>query len=279
MKGAHSVRTLCELLGVARSGYYRWEAGRPTARQQRDQLLALRIETAYRASRRTYGAPRLVRELRAGGTAIGRERCSRIMRDLGIAGRCWPHRRPRTTVSDSSKTPAPNRLSNRPPPSGPNQVWVCDITYVRTLHGWLFLAAVLDAWSRRVVGWSCADTLHTPLVSAALQGALRRRGAPAGLVHHSDQGCQYAERGYRETLQLAGIEQSMSRRGNCYDNALMESFWATLKRESALAAHTAPTRHDAELAIFDYIETFYNPTRRHSSLGFLSPVAFELNHQ
>lgn len=173
---------------------------------------------------------------------------------------------------------APNLLAQWPAPTGPNQVWLTDITYVRTGEGWLYVAAILDRWSRRIVGWACGPTLHTQLVLAALANALKRRRPPAGLLHHSDRGSQYVDQTYLAALLLAGFERSMSRSGNCYDNAAMESFWSTLKTESGLTDSIPPTRHQAELAVFDYIETFYNPTRRHSSLGYLSPVAFEKLH-
>lgn len=273
MKGAYSVRQLCALTGVARSGYYRWCQQPKSARRREDQVLALEIGCAYRAARGLYGAPRLVAELGAHGRHLSRRRCARLMREQGLRGRCW-RRRVRTTQSRPGPELAPNALIDHPAPTGPNQLWVTDLTYVRTVEGWLFLAAVLDAWSRRVVGWACAASLHTDVVRRALAAALARRCPEAGLLHHSDRGCQYTEQAYRHQLHAAGIRQSLSRPGCCYDNAAMEAFWSTLKLESGLH-QAALSRDDAQLAIFDYIETFYNPIRRHSSLGYLSPVAFE----
>jgi len=275
MKGEHAVAMLCALLAVSRSGYYRWRDRRPGRRPREDAWLAGQIAAAHRASRGNYGAPRLVAELRAQGTGISRRRCARLMRTLGLHGRKRPCRHPRTTDSRHGQSVPTNLLAQQSGPNGPNQIWATDLTYVRTQEGWLFLAAILDLWSRRVVGWACAPTLHTGLALAALQRAVRGRRPPRGLLHHSDRGSQYVDAQYLQALATVGLRRSMSRAGNCYDNAAMESFWSTLKTETGLA-HTIPAgRRQTELIIFDYIETFYNPTRRHSSLGYLSPVAFE----
>jgi putative transposase len=228
MKGEWSVRALCALIGVARSGYYRWCRQPVSARRREDQVLGLEIGWAHRAARGLYGAPRLVAELRAHGRHLSRRRCARLMREQGLRGRCW-RRRVRTTQSRPGPEPVANALREHPAPTGPNQIWVTDLTYVRTLEGWLFLAAVLDAWSRRVVGWACARTLHTDLARRALATALADRGPRPGLLHHSDRGCQYTDQAYRHQLQVAGIRQSLSRPGCCYDNAAMEAFWSTLK--------------------------------------------------
>jgi len=275
MKGEHSVRLLCEILAVRPSGYYRWAGGPRSVRQHDDALLSVQIATAHRRSRRTYGAPRLVEELRESGIRTSRRRCARLLREQGLRGRKGHRRKPRTTDSRHDHPIAPNRLAEQAPPTGPNQVWVADITYLRTAEGWLYLAAVLDLWSRRVVGWATAATLHTPLVLAALQHALDRRGAPGGLLHHSDRGSQYASAEHAQLLKTHGLVPSMSRAGNCYDNAFIESFWSTLKTETDLEDVLPASRRQAELAVFDYIETFYNPVRRHSALGYISPVAFE----
>lgn len=275
MKGRHPITLLCTVLEVARSGYYRWERHKLTRRAAQDGILARQIAAAHRKSRRNYGAPRVVQELRADGTPISKRRCARLMRAQGLQGRYRPRRRPRTTDSVHAHPPGPNLLGQQPAPTGPNQAWMTDITYLRTGEGWLYLAAILDGWSRRVVGWSCSPTLHASLVLAALQHALRDRQPPAGLVHHSDRGSQYACDDYRAVLAHAKLACSMSRKGNCYDNAKMESFWSTLKLETQLDLVTPINRRAAELIVFDYIETFYNPVRRHSSLGYLSPVAFE----
>jgi len=275
MKGEYSVRTLCELLGVSPSGYYGWRQKRPTKRQREDEALAAKIAAAHRASRKTYGAPRIVEDLREEGIRTSKRRCTRLMRAQGLRGKKKNRRRPRTTDSSHAQPVAANVIAERPEPTGPNQAWRTDITYLKTAEGWLFLAAILDAWSRRVVGWACAPTLHASLALAALRDALQRRQPAKGLLHHSDRGCQYVDADYVALLDAAGLVRSMSRSGNCYDNAAMESFWSSFKSDTGLDETVLSTRREAELAVFDYIETFYNPRRRHSSLGYLSPVAFE----
>lgn len=275
MKGQHSVALLCEVLGVSRSGYYRRQERRPTQRELDDARLAAQIAAAHSRSRKNYGVPRIVEELREAGTPISKRRCARLMKTRGLRGRKKHRRRPRTTDSRHAHPPAENLLAKTAAPTGPNQAWMTDITYIETGEGWLYLAAILDVWSRRVVGWTCSPTLHVSLVLAALQTALRHRNPPQGLLHHSDRGVQYACHEYAAALAAAGLVCSMSRRGNCYDNAAMESFWSTLKTETGLDAAVPISRRAAELIVFDYIETFYNPTRRHSSLGYRSPVAFE----
>ena len=274
MKGEHRIRVLCELLNVSPSGYYRWAQNRPTKRQHADAQLADQIVQAHQENRKVYGAPRIVEELRAKEVRTSKRRCARLMKMRGIRGRKKHRRGPRTTDSRHGHSPAPN-LMRAAKPTGPNQVCMTDITYIDTGEGWLFLAAILDAWSKRVVGWACGPTLHVSLVLTALMYAKRNRRIPRGLIHHSDQGVQYACAEYRQALAAAGVVCSMSRRGNCYDNAAMESFWSTLKTETGLDAAIPISRRAAELIVFDYIETFYNPKRRHSSLGYLSPVAFE----
>jgi len=278
MKGEHAVRLLCALLGVAPSGYYRWRRGDPSQRQRDDAAIAAQIVVAHQASRGTYGVPRIVEDLRAAGTRTSKRRCARLMRTEGLRGRKKHARQPRTTDSRHAQPVAPNLIAQRPAPTGPNQCWLTDITYLKTAEGWLYLAAILDLWSRKIVGWACASTLHTSLVLAALADALQRRQPAAGLLHHSDRGSQYVDDDYHKALLAAGIERSMSRAGNCYDNAAMESFWSTLKTDTGLAEAIPASRRHTELAVFDYIETFYNPTRRHSSLGFVSPVVFEKQH-
>lgn len=275
MKGKHSVTMLCDLLDVSRSGYYRWEESPPTARQRDDDELADKIVQAHAESRKIYGAPRIVEDLKAAGIKTSKRRCARIMREHGIQGRKKHRRRPRTTDSQHAHPPAPNLMRKADKPTAPNQVWVTDITYIDTGEGWLYLAAILDMWSRKVIGWACGPTLHVSLVLAALANARRHRKPPPGLHHHSDRGVQYACDEYRRALLAAGMICSMSRKGNCYDNAAMESFWSTLKTETGLDQATPISRRAAELIVFDYIETFYNPKRRHSSLGYLSPVVFE----
>ena len=221
MKGVYPVRRLCQLLSVSPSGYYRWRGRTPGVRRREDEALKAQIATAHRKSRGNYGAPRLVAELREQGTPISRRRCARLMRELGLRGRKRHARRPRTTDSSHGKAVPENHLAQRPAPTGPNQVWITNITYLKTGEGWLYLAAILDRWSRRVVGWACAPTLHVSLVLAALEQALKRRRPPPGLLHHSDRGSQYVDEDYLRTLTQAGLERSMSRAGNCYDKDLV----------------------------------------------------------
>jgi transposase InsO family protein len=278
LKGEHAIRGLCTVLGVTPSGYYRWRQAQPCAHKQQDDALAGRIAQFHRDSRGNYGAPRILADLREQGIRTSRRRCARLMKQLGLQGRKKQRRTPRTTDSRHQQPVAPNLLPLLEPPSAPNQVWATDITYLQTGEGWLYLAAIIDAWSRRVVGWACASSLAAILVIAALQDALRRRHPPKGTLHHSDRGSQYVDTDLLQRLDQAGLARSMSRAGNCYDNAMMESFWSTLKTETGLDVAIPATRHEAELAVFDYIETFYNPKRRHSSLGYLSPVAFETQH-
>jgi putative transposase len=263
------------VLGVARSGFYRWRRQPQGARQRQDAQLTRLIAAAFRQGRGNYGAPRIVRELRAQGTRISQRRCARLMRELGLKGRKRHARKPRTTDSRHGRPVPDNRLAQQPAPTGPDQQWVTDITYLRTLEGWLYLAVILDRWSRRVVGWACALTLHVGLALAALSRAIDQRRPPPGLLHHSDRGSQYVDDTYVQTLAAHGIERSMSRRGHCRDNAFAESFFSSFKTETGIEQLVPDTRRAAELIAFDYIETFYNSTRRHSSLDYLSPVAFE----
>jgi transposase InsO family protein len=278
MKGEHTIQLLCEMLGASRSGYYRWKKEPVTKRQREDAILAARIAVHHRQSRGSYGSPRIVEDLREEGLGTSRRRCARIMKQLGLRGKKKHRRKPRTTDSRHDKPVAPNRLGEIKTASAPDQIWVTDITYLETGEGWLYLSVILDLWSRRVVGWACAATMTSALVMAALQDALKRRGPKPGLLHHSDRGSQYVDHEYVAALNHAGIARSMSRAGNCYDNAAMESFWSNFKTETELDINPPATRADARLAIFDHLETFYNPKRRHSSLGYLSPVAFELKY-
>ena len=278
MTGEHPVAVLCAVLAVSRSGYYCWRGARPTARTSRDAELTDKIVAAHRQSRGSYGAPRIMAELRATGERTSEKRCARLMKQCGIQGRKKHRRQPRTTDSRHGQPIAANLLALVDQPTVQNQIWLTDITYLETGEGWLYLAAVLDAFSRRVVGWACAPTMAANLVVAAWRDAVARRRPGAGLLHHSDRGSQYVDHDYIRELEKLGVARSMSRAGNCYDNATMESFWSTLKTETGWNLSRPTTRRAAELAVFDYIETFYNPTRRHSSLGYLSPVAFEKQH-
>jgi transposase InsO family protein len=279
MKHEHSIRTLCLYLKASPSGFYQWEQrqGRPSARALEDQSLAQEIAQIHARSRQTYGAPRIEKELRKKGRCHGRRRVARLLKEKGLCGRQKGRYRVQTTDSNHDQPIAPNRLAQAPKATAPNQLWVADITYVETQEGWLYLAAILDLYSRKIVGWAMSEYIDTPLVLQALAMALLHRRPAARLLFHSDRGVQYASADYRHALDQAGLVASMSRRGNCYDNAAMESFWATLKLELVYRTRFA-TRADARAQIFDYIETFYNRQRAHSALDYHSPVDFELKN-
>jgi transposase InsO family protein len=265
----------CQTLGVSRSGYHAHLRKPLRPRRRQDAQLASEIRADFSASRRTYGSPRLMHCLRAKGLRHGKNRIARLMREQHLHVHQKRRFVPRTTVADKTSPAAPNHLLQRRAPQRLNEVWVTDITYLPTREGWLYLAAEMDLCSRRIIGWSTHDTLGTELPNAALERALQARGSKQnGLFHHSDRGCQYTSAEFRHRLKLRGITASMSRRANCYDNAAMESFWATLKAE-CFATIIPATRNQARSMLFDYIETFYNPVRLHSSLGFQSPVSFE----
>ena len=275
MEDAYPVSDLCAAFDVSRAGFYSWRQRGPSERERTDEAMGVEIDALFVRHRRTYGSPRLHRALRRAGHACGRHRVARIMRRRGLAGRVRGRRRPWTTDSDHTQPIAPNRLGQREAPvERPNEVWAADITYVPTSEGWLYLAGVLDLGSRRVVGWAMGESLETSLPMDALRMALRQRQPTGGLLHHSDRGCQYASEAYRAHLAAWNVTPSMSRRGNCYDNAAMESFWSTLKEELVHRTHFE-SRAQAASAIFDYIEIFYNRERLHSALGFMSPVEFE----
>ena len=265
----------CTALSVSRSGYHAHLLKHQRPRRLQDSQLANEILTAFTASRRTYGSPRLMHCLRNKGLKHGKNRIARIMREQHLCALQKRRFVPRTTLTDKSSPVAPNLLLKRPAPTRPDEAWVTDITYLPTREGWLYLAAEMDLYSRRILGWSTLDSLATELPHQALDRALQARGSiPSQLLHHSDRGCQYTSAEFRSSLRLRGITQSMSRRANCYDNATMESFWATLKAE-CFGSTIPATRSQARSLVFDYIETFYNPVRIHSALGFLSPVDFE----
>ncbi|HWH71687.1 MAG TPA: IS3 family transposase [Candidatus Sulfotelmatobacter sp.] len=274
----YPVAALCQELGVARSGYYAWRRGRQAARPRANQQLAQQIEQVYRAKGGNYGSPRITQELRRQGVCCNHKRVERLMRQAGLKGRTCRRRQVRTTQSDHDQPIAPNRLLDRQPPSKVDEVWVSDITYVPTAQGWLFLAGVMDLYSRRIVGWSLRENLEAQGALQALQRALEQRDHPRGVIHHSDRGIQYACREYRQELSRSGLVASMSRKGNCYDNAAMEAFWSSLKREALEgSADWSPERVRRE--IFAYIEGFYNQSRLHSALGYQSPVEFEHQNQ
>lgn len=260
---------------MSRSGYYAHRRKPQGHRRCQDTLLRGVLARCFRDSRHTYGSPRLRADLRALGHRVGRRRISRLMREQGLRPKQKRRFIPQTTDSRHGRPVAPPKLLDRPATDGPGQVWVSDITYIPTREGWLYLAAEMDLFSRRIVGWDARDHMERGLVISALENAIAgRHGRLRGLLHHSDQGSQYASRDFTTRLTQLGIDPSMSRRGNCYDNAAMESFWATLKAE-CFDREMPATRRQARSMIFDYIETFYNPRRRHSSLGYLSPVQFE----
>ena len=274
MSDKHSIKDMCEALCVSRSGYYRWKnAGQSLRSQQTNRLKAL-IEKEYAKSRQTYGSPRITRALRKGGEAVGYNRVARLMRSAGLQGRQKRRYRVRTTDSRHDQPIAPNHLAVAPAPTKPDQIWATDITYIETGEGWLYLAGVLDLYSRRLIGWAMGPGMDTSLPLAALNMALRQRQPVGQVLHHSDRGCQYASATYRQALAANGCIASMSRKGNCYDNATMESFWSTLKHELVYRCKFQ-TRNEATTAIFDYIEGFYNRTRLHSALGFKSPLDYE----
>jgi transposase InsO family protein len=277
MASQFPVHKMCRALGVSRSGYYVHLSKPAGSRRTRDEQLKPRIHSTFERSKGSYGSPRIMMELRREGERCGKNRIARLMREQGLRAKCKRRWRPRTTQSDPTLAAAPNLLAEVPSPGAPDQIWVSDITYLPTREGWHYLAVTMDLFSRRVVGWATSSSLETSLVLKALERALAFRGSAPGLIHHSDRGCQYASRAYREALRLAGITASMSRKGNCYDNANMESFFATFKTE-VFDRTIADTRRQCELMAFDYIETFYNPRRLHSSLGYKSPLEFETQH-
>jgi len=267
---------MCEALEVSRSGYYASIGREPSNRAQKDAELIAEIQDIHRASRGTYGSPRVRLDLEARNFQVGRHRVARLMRENGITARL---KRPfrRTTDSKHSLSVAENYLDRNFTVDGPDKAWVTDITYLWTREGWLYLAVVLDLFSRRVIGWSMAEHLRTELVLRALRMALGQRAPSPDLTHHSDRGCQYASQAYREVLDAHGIQCSMSRKGDCWDNAVAESFFGTLKTELVHRTRWL-TRLAARTAVFEYIEVFYNRQRRHSYLGYLSPVDYERLH-
>lgn len=272
MSGSYNVAWLCEALLISRSGYYDWLRRRhePSRRERENRELTERIRHIFAANRRAYGSPRITREL--GGVA-SRNRVARLMHREMIYARQRSKYRPQTTDSRHDDPIAPNRLRDLNVARA-DQVWATDATCILTAQGWLYVVALLDVFTRRVVGWSMGATLDTNLVLAALRMAVARRRPASGLIVHSDRGAQFASAAYRTALVRFGLLASMSRQGNCYDNAFIESFWSSLKIE-AIFGRRFLTRAEARSAVFDYIEGFYNPRRRHSALGYLSPINFE----
>ena len=276
MKTEHPIRSLCEAFEVSTSGYYDWvnRSIEPGPRAQENALLVAQITRIHLQSRKTYGSPRIQQALIKAGRSHSRNRIARLMRQEELCGRAKGRFRIQTTDSNHDQPIAPNRLAELPNPSAANQIWVGDITYIHTEEGWLYLAGIMDFYSRRIVGWALDHTLDTQLVLAAWNMAQTHRQPPPELVFHSDRGCQYASADFRQALASSQALPSMSRKGNCYDNAAMESFWSTLKMELVYRQSFA-TRQQARQAIFEYIEVFYNRQRLHSALGYASPSAFE----
>jgi len=267
------VEEMCRVLCVSRSGYYAWRSAGPSRRQRDNEALLEAIRAVHDASRGTYGSPRVTFDLRDGGILCGKNRVARLMRLHGIVAKA--RRRFRVTTRSRHKLPVAENLLGRPfKAPEPNRVWLSDITYIWTREGWLYLTIILDLFSRRVVGWGMGERITQGLVTQALPQALGRRRVPAGMIFHSDRGVQYAGHEIRDLLKEHGIDQSMSSRGNCYDNAVVESFFHTLKTE-VTHFHRYHTRSEARQSIFEYIEVFYNRLRRHSALGYLSPMNFE----
>lgn len=271
-RGIWPVSWICEALGVSRSGFHAWLSRAPSARARTDEALGAKVRASFISSYRTYGARRVWRDLLAEGLACGLHRVERLMRQQALKAR--PRRRGLPRDNGERSVIAGNVLDRQFAAEAPNRKWVADFTYIWTAEGWLYVAAVIDLFSRRVVGWSMSDSMTAQLVTDALVMAIWRRGTPDALLHHSDQGSQYTSEQFQRLMTDNGVACSMSRSGNVWDNAAMESFFSSLKTER-IARKTYRTRDQARAEVFDYIERFYNPTRRHSTLGYLSPMDFE----
>jgi len=267
------VTTMCRVLGVSTSGYYAWQSREQSQRAREDEALSERIVRIHRESRGTYGAPRIHAELQEQEQRIGRKRVARLMRGSSLTG-VSRRKSFHTTRRDPAARPAPDLVDRKFTASGPNQLWVADMTYIPTLAGFLYLAVVLDVWSRKIVGWAMSSQLVTQIVVDALAMALEQRQPAEGVIHHSDQGCQYTSIEFGKRCRDAGVRPSMGSVGDCYDNAMCESFFATLECE-LLDRTRFVGKAEAELAVFDFIEGFYNTHRRHSALGYLAPITFE----
>lgn len=264
---------MCQVLEVSENGYYNWRNRGKSPRKQEDEKLAERIEDAYHHHRGHYGSPRIHADLKEEGICCGRKRVARLMREKGLSA-CKKQRRVRTTNSNHPFPVVPNLLQRDFTADAPNKKWMSDITYIQTQEGWLYLAGVIDAYSRKIVGWSMSEHHDAELAQAALQLALARREVENDLIHHSDRGSEYASLAYQAVLSEHCIQASMSKKGDCYDNAMIESFWGTFKEECDVPFPSL-SRYEAKTAIFAYIEVYYNRKRRHSALGYLSPDNFE----
>jgi putative transposase len=274
-KQEFSLKRMCRVLKVSRSGYYAWKDRSPSMRTKDNVSLLVEIRSAYQKSHKTYGSPRIHAYLRRKGVICGRNRVARLMRRHQIVAKRFLRRRREATSPGTFALKAPNLLDREFSAVLPNQKWVSDITYIDTSEGWLYLASILDLHSRRVVGWAMSDKMDAALVNQALHMALVNRQPSAGFLHHSDRGSQYTSEEYQQQLAALQCQVSMSRPGNCYDNAVMESFFATLKTECATSRFTS--KAEARTALFEYIEGWYNRQRLHSSLDYLSPVEYELS--
>jgi len=268
---------MCRVLGVSTSGYYSWRSRKQSKRRDTEAALRKQVEVIFWWSAGTYGAPRIHEELKARGTATAKKRVARLMRSSGLQG-VTRRKYVTTTVRDQAVRPAPDLVNRKFVASGPNELWVADITYIPTKAGFFYLVVVLDAWSRKVVGWSMQNHLRTDLVMAALEMALQQRRPKAGVIHHSDQGCQYTSVAFGNRCRKAGVRPSMGSVGDCYDNAMCESFFATLQCE-LLDRHRFRMLAEAKAAVFTFIESWYNQHRRHSSIGYRSPNDYEKLHQ
>jgi len=273
-RSTHGVQKMCRVIGASRSGYYRWKKQPQSKRQQENEKILMEIRESHKNSRRAYGSPRIAEELRSNGTKCSKKRVARLMKIHGIVGKAKKKFKA-TTNSNHALPVAENLLNQNFAAEKSNTVWVSDITYVPTAEGWLYLAVILDLFSRQVVGWAMSDRLTSGFVVKALYQAIGRRDPASGCIFHSDRGVQYASTDVRNVLRAYGFIQSMSRKGNCYDNAVAESFFHTLKTEHVYD-YRYETRAEARQSIFEYIEMFYNRQRRHSALGYRSPISFEL---
>ena len=271
---AYPLRLVCKVLQVSRAGYYAWRKRPPSPRLKRREELAVKIQAVHVQHRQVYGSPRIYQVLKTQGEQVCENTVAKLMRQRHIRAKTKRRFVPRTTDSTHAQPVAANVLDRQFTAARPNQKWVVDITYIPTAEGWLYLAGVLDLCSRKIVGWAMAEHMQTELVRDALRLAMVNRQPGAGLLHHSDRGVQYASADYRQLLELRGIQASMSGKGDCWDNACMESFWGTLKTELVQHERYA-TRDQAQRSIFEYIEVFYNRQRLHSALGYQSPEAFE----
>jgi putative transposase len=277
-KAEHSIKTMCRVLGVSRSGFHAWENRAPSRRRREDELLVERIRAIHDQNRKVYGSPRIHAELRlADGVRVGRKRVERLMRQAGLSG-LVARKRGRTTIRVPGVRVCEDLVDRAFLAAAPNRLWVADITYLRTWEGWLYLVAVQDVFSRRIVGWSIADHMRTELVTDALQMALAQRRPAPGLIWHTDQGSQFVSLAFGQKARAAGIAQSMGSKGDCFDNAVAESFFATLKKE-LIHGRSWPSKAELRTEVFEYIEIFFNRRRRHSTLGFLSPAQFETTRQ